>query len=179
MYLVKEVAKLSGVSVRTLHHYDRIGLLKPSKVAKNGYRYYDDDSLRKLQQILFFKELDFSLNQIKEIMINQNFDQLEALENHKTLLKKKKRRLERLLTTVDETIYSLKEDQKMSKKKMFENFSMDEINAHQEKYAKETEEKYGHTDAYRQSQNGHQPILSKIGKPFKSDQIVFTNDWLT
>lgn len=59
MYLVKEVAKLSGVSVRTLHHYDRIGLLKPSKVAKNGYRYYDDDSLRKLQQILFLKSWIF------------------------------------------------------------------------------------------------------------------------
>ncbi|MGP4071593.1 MerR family transcriptional regulator [Piscibacillus sp. B03] len=152
MYQVKEVSELSGVSVRTLHHYDKIGLLKPSNVKENGYRLYNDENLQQLQQILFFKELDFSLQEIKEFLSDETFDQTEALLNHKTLLEKRKHRLEKLINTIDETIYSMKEGKEMSKKKMFESFSMVEINAHQQKYAKETKDKYGHTDAYKQSQ---------------------------
>ncbi|SER05460.1 MerR family transcriptional regulator [Piscibacillus halophilus] len=151
MYQVKEVSELSGVSVRTLHHYDNIGLLQPSKVADNGYRYYNDENLKQLQQILFFKELDFSLNQIKEIMDDPEFNQKETLMNQRHLLEKKKHRLEKLINTIDETIDSMEEGKNMSNKKMFESFNMDDIKAHQEKYAKETEEKYGHTDAYKQS----------------------------
>ncbi|GEL77576.1 MerR family transcriptional regulator [Tenuibacillus multivorans] len=152
MYQVKEVAELSGISVRTLHHYDKIGLLKPSKVAKNGYRYYDDDNLAQLQHILFFKELDFSLKQIKDIMTDNDFDERDTLMKHRELLEKKIHRLEKLIKTIDETFASMKEGGSMNQKKMFENFSMEDIENHKTKYAKETKEKYGHTDAYKQSQ---------------------------
>ena len=76
---INEVAKLLGVTVRTLHYYDEIGLLKPSEITEAGYRLYDSTSLETLQQILFFRELDFSLNDIKKIMRNQNYDKANAL----------------------------------------------------------------------------------------------------
>ncbi|RPF53237.1 MerR family transcriptional regulator [Aquisalibacillus elongatus] len=152
MYQVKDVSEITGVSVRTLHHYDKIGLLKPNRVNENGYRLYNDNHLNQLQQILFFKELDFSLQQIKEIMLDDDFDEAEALINHRELLEKRKHRLEQLIQTIDETYNSLKEDQQMSKKKMFEGFNMGDIREHENKYKDEVKEKYGHTDAYKQSQ---------------------------
>ncbi|MGM8216124.1 MerR family transcriptional regulator [Bacillaceae bacterium W0354] len=109
MYRVNEVAKLSGVSVRTLHHYDQIGLLKPSFVADNGYRYYDDQSIARLQQILFFKELGFKLQRIREIMSSEDFDQKDALIRHRELLKLKKHRLEKIIRTVNQTIDQLED----------------------------------------------------------------------
>ena len=83
---VKEVSSLVGISIRTLHHYDEIGLLKPEIVTGAGYRVYSDKDLEKLQQILFFKELGFPLKKIKEIMESPNFDRVEALEMQKKML---------------------------------------------------------------------------------------------
>ena len=83
---ISEVAKLSGVTVRTLHYYDEIGLLNPSETTEVGYRMYSNKDLETLQQILFFRELDFPLNEIKEIMKNPNYDKNEALNKHKELL---------------------------------------------------------------------------------------------
>ncbi len=95
---ISEVAKLSGVTVRTLHYYDEIGLLKPSKTTEAGYRMYSIEDLEKLQQILFFRELDFPLNEIKEIMINPKYDKIEALNKHKELLIEKRKRIDGLVT---------------------------------------------------------------------------------
>lgn len=97
MRTVKEVSQLTGVSVRTLHHYDALGLLKPTKVTQAGYRLYDDTALERLQQILLFRELEFPLKEIKAILESPNFNRNQALEQQITLLKLKKEHLENLI----------------------------------------------------------------------------------
>ena len=97
MMTVNEVSKLTGVSIRTLQYYDKIGLLHPAKYTESGYRLYDDRALEKLQQILLFRELEFPLKDIKAIMDNPNFDQSKALEQQITLLTIKKEHLENLI----------------------------------------------------------------------------------
>ncbi|MFC4778829.1 MerR family transcriptional regulator [Paenibacillus sp. GCM10023252] len=151
MYRINEVAKLAGVSVRTLHHYDSIGLLEPAEVKDNGYRLYSDEDLSKLQHILFFKELDFPLTRIKEIVSDPGFDQKRALHSHKELLLEKLRRLERIIQSVDLTLTSLEGGTTMDNKDKFEPFDMKRIEEHQQKYEQETKEKYGNTDAYKES----------------------------
>lgn len=98
MMTVSEVAKLTGVSIRTLQYYDKIGLLKPTEYTESGYRLYDDTALEKLQQILLFRELEFPLKEIKEIVSRENFDKNKALEQQITLLTLKKERLENLIS---------------------------------------------------------------------------------
>ena len=107
-YKIKEVADLAGVSVRTLHHYDQIGLLKPDSVNEAGYRLYSRENLERLQQILFFKELGFELRAIKQILDSPGFDRLQALEAHRKALQEKKKRLEALIGSVETTIESIK-----------------------------------------------------------------------
>ena len=124
---VNEVAKLTGITARTLHYYDEIGLLSPSETTEARYRLYDDTALETLQQILFFRELDFPLSEIKEIMTNPAFDKTDALKSHKTLLIKKRERLDNLIQLVDKTI---KGGNDMS----FKEFDVSEIEAMKEKY---------------------------------------------
>lgn len=114
MKTVKQVSLLTGVSVRTLQFYDEIDLFKPSQVTDAGYRLYDDDSLVVLQQILFFKELDFTLKEIKEIMDKSTFNRLDAFKKQKTLIQMKRDRLNRLLSLLEklekgETVMDFKE----------------------------------------------------------------------
>ncbi len=135
MYTVKQISKLAGVTPRTLHHYDEIGLLKPSRVGENGYRYYGEESVLRLQQILFYRELDMPLEDIKKIMGRRDFDVLGALYSHKEALQKQVTRLNRLITTVDNTIHHLKGTTIMSEKGLFEGFSEEQ----QEQYAAEAE----------------------------------------
>lgn len=139
MFTVKQLSKLAGVTPRTLHHYDSIGLLKPSRVGDNGYRYYGEDALLRLQQILFYRELDIPLDDIKKIIGRRDFDVLGALQSHKDALNKQVSRLNRLINTVDNTINHLKGNNIMSEKAYFEGFNEEE----QEKYALEAEELYG------------------------------------
>jgi DNA-binding transcriptional MerR regulator len=141
---VHEVAKLTGISVRTLHYYDEIGLLLPSETTEAGYRLYDDTALERLQQILFFRELEFPLKNIAQIMGSPSFDQRKAMENHRNLLLLKRQRLDGLLHLVDDI---LKGEQEMS----FKEFDRTEIENTQKKYAKEAEERWGGTDAYAES----------------------------
>jgi DNA-binding transcriptional MerR regulator len=138
MFTVKQLSKMAGVTPRTLHHYDDIGLLKPSRVGDNGYRYYGEESLLRLQQILFYRELDMPLDDIRKIMGRRDFDVQKALESHKESLSKQIERLNRLLGTVDNTIDHLKGKKIMSDNKYFEGFSEEE----QEKYALEAEQIY-------------------------------------
>jgi len=138
MFTVKQLSKLAGVTPRTLHHYDAIGLLKPSRVGDNGYRYYGDESLLRLQQILFYRALGIPLEDIKKIIGRRDFDVLGALRSHKEALHKQVRRLNRLISTVDNTINHLKGNTIMSDKAYFEGFSEEE----QEKYAAEAEQLY-------------------------------------
>lgn len=142
---INEVAKLTGVTVRTLHYYDQIGLLKPSGITEAGYRLYDQEALTALQQILFFRELDFSLQEIREITGRPGYDRREALEKHREMLLKKKERLEGLIGLVDRT---LKGTDDMG----FQEFDKTEIEEMKEKYAAEVRERWGGTAAYQEEQ---------------------------
>jgi len=166
-YKVKEVADMVGVSVRTLHHYDQIGLLKPESESPAGYRLYADKDLEKLQQILFFKELDFNLQEIKEIIGRPGFDRGHALRAHKELLIEKRERLERIIQSVEKTIDSIEGGKEMSNKEMFDGFDMSQIEKHKQKYAEETKEKYGNSDAYKES-------MKKTSKYKKEDWARIT-----
>ncbi|MBQ9956855.1 MAG: MerR family transcriptional regulator [Ruminococcus sp.] len=141
---IREFAKLTGVSVRTLHYYDEIGLLKPSFVEEqNGYRFYDERCLERMQEILFYRELDFPLKDIGEIMSSPDYDKQTALKEQRRLLTLKKERLERLITALDGAMKG-------------ENLSMNifdnsEYEAQREQYAKEAKEKWGFTEAYKES----------------------------
>jgi DNA-binding transcriptional MerR regulator len=138
MFTVKQLSKLAGVTSRTLHHYDDIGLLKPSRIGDNGYRYYEEEALLRLQQILFYRELDLPLDKIRKIMAESSFDVLNALQSHKEALNKQVIRLNRLMQTVDNTINHMKGKTKMSPNGLFEGFNEEE----QEKLAQEAEQMY-------------------------------------
>lgn len=122
MYKVQEVAKIAGVSVRTLHHYDSIGLLKPSNIGTNRYRYYNRQDLKLLQQILFLKELDFSLKKIQEL-VAEGFDREYALSQHIELLEQKKQRIEKLIQTAQLTQQELQGSENLTDKERFSAFA--------------------------------------------------------
>lgn len=143
--LINEIARLTGVSVRTLYYYDEIGLLKPACVDKwNGYRFYDEKSLECMQEILFYRELDFPLKVISEILSSPDYDKTEALRKQKQLLILKKERLERLIAALEGA-------EKGEVTMDFEAFDNSEFEAVREKYAEEAREKWGSTDAYKES----------------------------
>jgi DNA-binding transcriptional MerR regulator len=104
MRTVKQVSDLTGISVRMLHHYNKIGLLNPTKLTEAGYRLYDDEALETLQQILFFRELDLPLKEIKEIITSPNFDKMKVLEDHKKLIILKRDRLNGLIELINKTL---------------------------------------------------------------------------
>lgn len=141
---IKEFGKLTGVSVRTLHYYDEIGLLKPCAVdEQNGYRYYDENSLLRMQEILFYRELDFPLKDIIAILSSPDYDKHTALKEQKRLLTIKKKRLERLIKALDSAM--------KGEKITMTAFDNSEFEAQRELYAKEAKEKWGGTAAYRES----------------------------
>ncbi|MFV9503772.1 MAG: MerR family transcriptional regulator [Oscillochloridaceae bacterium umkhey_bin13] len=137
MYTVKQLAQLDGVSVRTLHYYDEIGLLKPASVGANGYRYYEETDLFRLQQILFFRELDLGLEQIKQIIVAPDFDLVTALQTHRHALEAKISRLQQLIVTVDRTIMHLVGEMKVrTMDKVFEGFNEEQQRQYQEEAAR-------------------------------------------
>ncbi len=135
---INEFARLTGVSVRTLHYYDEIGLLTPAYVDKfTGYRYYDENSILRMQEILFYRELDFSLKSIMNILSAPDYDKEKALNEQKKLLVLKKERLERLISAIDSA-------------KKGENIMNAFDNTEFENYKDEVKEKWGQTDAYNE-----------------------------
>ena len=138
MYTVKQLATLAGVTPRTLRHYDQINLLKPESIGENGYRYYGEQDLLRLQQILFYRELGFSLESIRDVLNRPGFQIVDALEEHRGSLQGRVRRLEGLIRTVDETIRHLQGEFEMSDKGLFEGFSEEQ----QEEYARKAEQMY-------------------------------------
>src|SRR6478672_8186019 len=147
-YTVKVVAEMAGVSVRTLHHYDRIGLLPPAATSPAGYRLYSDADLERLQQVLFFRELGFSLHDVKAIVASPDFDRTEALRAHRRLLVEQQGRLGRLVDLVDRTIASLEKGEPMADKERFAAFDDSKAN----EYREEARQRWGHTDAYKESE---------------------------
>jgi DNA-binding transcriptional MerR regulator len=142
---INEAAFAAGVTVRTLHYYDEIGLLKPSEITDTGYRLYDDAALAVLQQILFFRELDFPLGEIRDIISSPAFDRTKALENHRELLLRKRERLDNLINLVDNII---KGEDSVS----FKEFDLTEIEESRKKFADEVKERWGNTAAYLESE---------------------------
>jgi len=122
VYTVKKLSEMSGVTVRTLHFYEEAGLLKPAYYGANGYRYYEEKELLQLQQILFFKELGFTLKQISKVLDKSDFDQLAALHAHKKALSHEWEKIGCLLQTIDKTIKHLKGKKKMLAREFFEGF---------------------------------------------------------
>ncbi|MBN2879427.1 MAG: MerR family transcriptional regulator [Clostridia bacterium] len=140
---INQAAKLSGITVRTLHYYDEVGLLTPSIVAENGYRLYDEEALKRLQEILFFKELNMPLKDIREIMDDPAYDRTAALKKHRDLLILQRKRLDRLIELLDDNLKSGKVNLK--------EFDMTEIKKQINKYKEEVKQRWGDTEAYRQS----------------------------
>ena len=159
MMTVNEVSKLTGVSIRTLQYYDKINLLKPSRYTESGYRLYDDTALETLQQILLFRELEFPLKEIKEIISKPDFDRTLALEQQITLLTLKKEHLENLIEFAREI--QLTGVRKMDFS-VFDTKKMDE-------YAKQAKEKWGHTAEYKEFEQ-------KVGNRDKeADRVIQEN----
>ncbi|MGE3311278.1 MAG: MerR family transcriptional regulator [Limisphaerales bacterium] len=131
-FTVKKLAAMSGVSVRTLHWYDEVGLLKPAYHGVNGYRYYEEAQLLKLQQILFYRELGLELKQIRRILGRSDFDKMAALESHQKVLRKNLIRTRQLIVTIEKTIGHLKGTKKMKAQEMFAGFSPEQQAMHEE-----------------------------------------------
>jgi DNA-binding transcriptional MerR regulator len=139
---IKEFAKLTGVSVRTLHYYDEIGLLKPALVdAQNGYRFYDENSLLRMQEILFYRELDFPLKSILEILSSPDYDKQKALAEQRKLLELKKERLERIIDALDGATKG---------KVTMAAFDNSDYETARKQYEAEAKQRWGKTDAYKE-----------------------------
>lgn len=147
VYTIQQLATLASVSVRTLHYYDEIGLLSPAFTKSNGYRYYTKTELVRLQQILFFKELEFSLEDIKKIMLSKTYDSKKALLDQRHMFTLKKKRIETLLKTVDKTIKSMNDKKEMKDEELYGGLTKEEM----ESYEAEAKERWGNTDAWKQS----------------------------
>ena len=142
-YTINKLARMSGISSRTLRHYDDIGLLKPLRTSSTKYRIYGDKEIDKLQQILFYKELGLGLGDIKDILDKENFNQLEAMEEHLQSLYGRRQQIEKLIENVNKTIKTIKGEQTMSNKEKFEGFKKNMIQENENKYGKEIREKFG------------------------------------
>ena len=142
MKTVREVSRITGVSVRTLHHYDAIGLLKPAQVTEAGYRLYDNAALGRLQTILLFRELQFPLKEIRDLLDTPDFDPMAALDDQIRLLQLRREHLDRL-------IEHARQIQKTGVMNMdFKAYDTKKLDA----YAAEAKKRWGHTDAWRESQ---------------------------
>jgi DNA-binding transcriptional MerR regulator len=146
-YRVGEVARLAHVSVRTLHHYDAIGLLRPSGRSEAGYRLYTGADLERLQQVLFYREFGFPLAEIRRVMSDPRFDRRAALLAQRELVAGKSARLQALLQLIDTTLASLEGWTTMSDEEMFEAFG--EFDPRE--YQQEAKERWGHTETYAES----------------------------
>ena len=139
---ITEFAKLTGVSVRTLHYYDEIGLLKPAFVdEQNSYRFYDENSLSRMQEILFYRELDFSLKSILEILSSPDYDKQKAFSEQRKLLILKKERLERIINALDDA---------QKGKVIMSAFDKSDYEIAHKQYEIEAKQRWGNTDAYKE-----------------------------
>lgn len=151
MKTVKEISRLTGISVRTLHYYDEIDLLKPTQTTDAGYRLYDDTALERLHSILLFRELQFPLKEIKSILDNPDFDTKTALKEQIKLLELQRNRLDEIIISAREILT------KGAELMRFSAFDKTEI----DKYTNEAKQKWGHTDAYKEFEEKHSDFADK------------------
>ncbi len=164
-YNIQQLVKISGVTKRTLHHYDEIGILVPKRNEKNDYRYYEEGELLKLQQILFFRELDFPLIEIKKIISSPTFNMQEVLKDQRKLIEIKKNRLNKLIKTIDKTINSIYKKINMKDEEIYEGFSKEELDS----WNKEAKERWGNTDQYKQSVGKYESLTKEQRLKMKKD----------
>lgn len=145
-YNISQLSKLSGVSARTLRYYDEINLLHPLRTNEAGYRFYGDKEVNLLQQILFYRERGLSLEKIRFILYDENFDMLKALNEHLTELENRRERLSKLIDTVKDTIASVKGEFIMCDSEKFEAFKKDVVDQYEKLYGEEAREKYGDSE---------------------------------
>ena len=157
---VHEVAKLTGITARTLHYYDEIGLLKPSIITEAKYRQYTDDDLTRLQEILFFREVGFALKEIKELLDSPHYVRSEALERHVLILEAQKERIEALISLVKDTINGNKEIK-------FSAFSNAKILELQSQFQEEVLEQWGNTESFRE----YKTMFSSHSKQIQEKEI--------
>lgn len=157
MMKVKELSKLTGISVRTLHHYDAIGLLRPAKLTEAGYRLYSHENVVTLQQILFFRELGFPLKQIKEILETPSFNRREALEIQRNMLLEKRAQLDNMILTIEKTIQDDKGVYQMTNEERFTGFNFSE-----NLYEEEARERWGNQAVEESTEK-----VSQIGSDFE------------
>lgn len=142
-YSISRLSKLAGVSSRTLRYYEEIGLLLPREKGDNGYRYYYSRQVDRLQQIMFYRSFDMELDDIKNILNSDDFNQVTALESHLVKLENQKAKINRLIDSVNKTIMSLKGETTMSDKEKFAAFKQNIVDENEEKYGAEARKKYG------------------------------------
>ena len=165
---INEVSKITGVSLRTLHYYDKIGLLVPAKL-ENGYRVYSNDDLNKLQKILFYKYLNFKLSDIANIIENNN-DSLIILEEQHKLLLKEKQKIENVIKTIEKTIKDYKGEIHMTIEEKFEGFKKEDM----KKYEIEAKDKYGE-EVIEESKRRQKGQESKAEDEFNNTFKAFAN----
>lgn len=142
-YTIKEMSKMAGVSTRTLRYYNEIGLLSPCRVSSNGYRIYGKEEIRKLQQILFYREFDLPLEKISNLLNASGYDREETLREHKKKLLAKRKQIDLMLETLDESILEMKGMIRMKDTEKFKGLKEKNLEINEEKYGKEIREKYG------------------------------------
>lgn len=164
-YTVNQLGELASISVRTLHYYDEIGLLTPSFVAKNGYRYYEDKELIHLQQILFFRELDFPLADIKRMLNRPHFDMVAALRDQKKLMRLKRDRLDGLIKSIEKTIISVNSNKTPNSEEMYDAFKDGDVKQYQD----EVKQRWGDSGAYKQN-------MARVSKMTKAQMDKLKED---
>ncbi len=142
-YTINKLAKLAGVSTRTLRYYDELGLLSPARISSNGYRIYGQKEIDRLQQILFYRELGVSLEEIRNILASKDFDGLLALESHLSALLARREQLNLLVANVEKTIKTMKGEMIMSDQEKFEGFLQKLVDNNERQYGEEARAKYG------------------------------------
>ncbi len=142
-YTINKLAKLAGISTRTLRYYDEVELLTPARISSNDYRIYGAKEVEKLQQILFYRELGMPLDEIKQIISAKEFDNMKALESHLSALRDKRLQLDTLIANVERTMKAAKGETTMSDKEKFEGFKQKMVDDNERQYGKEIREKYG------------------------------------
>lgn len=163
-YTIGEVARLANISVRTLHYYDAVGLLVPTGRSDSGYRLYSHTDLERLQQILFYKALDFPLKDIQRIMTDSAFDRYQALLEQRDLIASKSGQLKAVLELIEKTIDEMNEERTMNKEEMFEVFG----DFDPEKYEKEVEQRWGG--------EGYKETVKRTGEYTKEDWQQFKKE---
>lgn len=143
MYTIKGLADLAGISTRTLRYYDQIDLLKPSSKNDVGYRLYDEAAIDLLQQIMFYKRMNVSLDSIREIIYNKDFDSKRALLNHREALLLEYENIKLLINTIDNTLLTMEGKMTMNENEKFEGFKKDLIKKNEDEFGQEARELYG------------------------------------